>query len=122
MTFVGRVDNVEDYLRAADVFAFPSLFEAMPLSVLEAAACGLPCVASGVGGILDVLDGGSGLLVPPGDADRLADALETLLADAGSRAALGAAARARVVSRFDLDASVERYRALFAELVLQPRG
>lgn len=116
VTFAGRVDNVEDYLRAADVFAFPSYFEAMPLSVLEAASCGLACVASSVGGILDVLDARSGLLVPPGDIGRLAAALEALLADAGLRATLGAAARARVLSRFDLEASVDRYRALFSEL------
>ena len=45
MTFTGRVDNVEDYLRAADVFVFPSVFEALGLSLIEAAACGLPASA-----------------------------------------------------------------------------
>jgi glycosyltransferase involved in cell wall biosynthesis len=114
VTFAGRVGNVEDHLRAADVFAFPSFFEAMPLSVLEAAACGLACVASAIGGILDVIeDGRSGLLLPPGDSRRLAGALETLLGDAGRRRSLGAAARERILAIFDLDRSIEGYRRLF---------
>ncbi|MFI5183367.1 MAG: glycosyltransferase family 4 protein [Vicinamibacteria bacterium] len=117
VSFTGRVGNVEDYLRAADVFAFPSLFEAMPLSVIEAAACGLACVASRVGGIPDVLeDGSSGRLVPPGDTEGLEAALDGLLRNADERVSLGAAARAAVLERFDFDASVEGYRALFTEV------
>ncbi len=117
VTFSGRVDNVEDWLRAADAFAFPSFFEAMPLSVLEAAACGLPCVASAVGGILDVLeDGASGWLVAPGDRLALCEGMRQAL-DPGTGKARGAAARERVVERFDFDANAERYRALFLELL-----
>ncbi len=116
VTFTGRVENVEEWLRAADVFAFPSFFEAMPLSVIEAAACGLPCVASAVGGIVDVLeDGVSGWLVAPGDRAALADGLRAALA-AGVGAARGADARRRVLEHFDFDANAERYRALFLEL------
>jgi glycosyltransferase involved in cell wall biosynthesis len=123
VTFTGRVDNVEDYLRAADVFAFPSFFEAMPLSVLEAAACGLACVASAVGGIVDVIDDGrSGVLLAPGDTESLAKALASLLEDAERRKALGAAARERVVTLFDFDATVERYGVLFDDLVAGRRA
>lgn len=117
--FAGRVDNVEDWLRAADAFAFPSFFEAMPLSVIEAAACGLPCVASAVGGILDVIeDGVSGWLVPPGERGPLADGLRAVLDPrAGER---GRAARQRVAERFDFDRNAERYRELFLELAARP--
>jgi glycosyltransferase involved in cell wall biosynthesis len=123
VTFTGRVDNVEDYLRAADIFAFPSLFEAMPLSVLEAAACGLACVASRVGGIPEVLESGtSGTLVSPGDATALVAALDNLLTDPDARRSLGAAARAAVLERFDFDASVQRYRALLSEIARRRPG
>jgi glycosyltransferase involved in cell wall biosynthesis len=117
VTFTGRVDTVEDCLSASDVFAFPSEFEALGLSLIEAAACGLPCVGTRTGGIVDVIeDGRTGLLVPPADVDALAAALEALLGDPDRRAALGAGARERVVERFDVERSVDRYHALFQEL------
>jgi glycosyltransferase involved in cell wall biosynthesis len=117
VVFTGAVDDVAPWLRAADAFAFPSEFEALGLSLLEAAACGLGCVASRTGGIVDVVeDGANGLLSTPGDADALASAIERLLSDATLRADLGAAARRTVLARFDEADSVERYRTLFAEL------
>jgi glycosyltransferase involved in cell wall biosynthesis len=117
VTFAGRRDDVEECLRAADVFVFPSLNEALGISLVEAAACGLPAVASRTGGIVDVVrDGNTGLLVDPGDAPGLAAAMRRLLGDASQRQALGAAARERAVARFDFDASVAQYRALFAEV------
>jgi glycosyltransferase involved in cell wall biosynthesis len=113
VTFTGRVDNVQEYLQAADVFAFPSLFEALGLSLVEAAACGLPCVGSRTGGIVDVIEHGrSGFLCAPGDAEALAAALETLLADAAQREAFGRRGLAIARTRFDLEDSVARYRAL----------
>jgi glycosyltransferase involved in cell wall biosynthesis len=113
-TFAGRVDNVEDYLRASDVFAFASEFEGLGISLVEAAACGLPAVGSRTGGIVDVIeDGASGVLFPPRDARALREALERLMGDAGLRARLGARGRAIARGRFDLDDSVLRYRALF---------
>jgi glycosyltransferase involved in cell wall biosynthesis len=116
VTFTGRVDGVEEYLRAADVFAFPSVFEALGLSLIEAAACGLPSVGSRTGGIVDVIDdGGSGWLVPPGDVAALAERLAQLARDAEARRAMGGAARRIAVDRFDAADAVARYRALFAE-------
>jgi len=117
VTFTGRVDAVEDCLGASDVFAFPSEFEALGLSLIEAASCGLPCVGTRTGGIVDVIeDGRTGVLVPPADVDALAAALEALLADPDRRAALGARGRERVRERFDVERSVDRYHALFEEL------
>jgi glycosyltransferase involved in cell wall biosynthesis len=117
VTFAGRVDDVEDWLAASDVFAFPSEFEALGLSLIEAAACGLPCVGTRTGGIVDVIeDGRTGVLVPPGDVDALAAALEALVADPERRAALGSRGRERACERFDVERSVDRYHALFHEL------
>jgi glycosyltransferase involved in cell wall biosynthesis len=117
VTFAGRVDAVEDWLGASDLFAFPSEFEALGLSLVEAAACGLACVGSRTGGIVDVIDDGrSGLLVRPGDVDALAAALGALVSDPDRRAAQGAAGRAIVEARFDAELSFDRYRALFTDL------
>ncbi len=117
VTFTGRVDDVADWLRASDIFAFPSEFEAMPLSVLEAAACGLPAATTRVGGIPDVITHErEGLLSQPSDVAGLLAHLQRLAGDAALRARLGDAARARAVREFDFDATVERYRALFHEL------
>ncbi len=117
LVFAGRSDRVEDYLRASDLFVFPSLFEALGIALVEAAACGLPAVASRTGGIVDVVeDGRSGLLVPPGDARALAEALARLAGDRYRRAALGAAAREGAVARFDERDVLEGSRALFREV------
>ncbi|HEY7509878.1 MAG TPA: glycosyltransferase family 4 protein [Vicinamibacteria bacterium] len=117
VTFTGRLDDVSEPLRAADVFAFPSVFEALGISLLEAAACGLPSVASRTGGIVDVLgDGRGGVLVAPGDTAALADALRALLRDPARRRALGEGARLVACERFDARDSLARYRFLFHEL------
>jgi glycosyltransferase involved in cell wall biosynthesis len=115
--FAGRSERVEDYLRAADLFVFPSVFEALGIALVEAAACGLPAVASRTGGIVDVVeDGGSGLLAVPGDARELAQALAALARDAPRRAAMGARARAVAVDRFDERDVLQGYQALFREV------
>jgi glycosyltransferase involved in cell wall biosynthesis len=113
----GRVENVDDYLRASDIFAFPSVFEGLGLSLIEAQACGLACIASKTGGIVDVIeDGRTGLLVNPGQANDLAAAIGALLSDEDRRAMLGAAARRCALERFDVQDSLDRYRALFREV------
>ena len=117
VTFAGRVDAVEDWLRASDVFAFPSMFEALGIALVEAAACGLPAVASRTGGIVDVVeDGRSGVLVPPGDVAALSAALHRLVTDPDLGRRMGAAARDVARARFDERDAVDRYRALFHEV------
>jgi glycosyltransferase involved in cell wall biosynthesis len=117
VVFTGRLDRVEDALRAADLFVFPSVFEALGISLVEAAGCSLPAVASRTGGIVDVVeDGRSGILVRPGDGKDLGDALLVLAADPGRRASMGREARAVVLSRFDERDGLDRYRALFREV------
>ena len=117
VTFAGRVDAVEDWLRASDVFAFPSIFEALGIALVEAAACGLPAVASRTGGIVDVVeDGRSGVLVPTGDIAALWTALHRLVEQPDLAREMGVAARAVALARFDERDAVSRYRALFREV------
>ena len=117
MTFTGRVDDVAERLRASDLFVFPSEFEALGISLVEAAACGLPAIGARTGGIVDVIEeGASGLLVPPRDAAALASALRALVADPERRREMGRRAREVARDRFDLEDSVSRYVALFREL------
>ncbi len=112
--FRGLIADVAPYLRACDIFVFPSVGEGMPNALLEAMASGLPCVASAIGGCMDVItDGQTGLLIPPGDAAALQSALEQLVQSPEMRKRLGAAAHDSVASRFGLERMVERYEALF---------
>jgi glycosyltransferase involved in cell wall biosynthesis len=108
--FVGWVDDVHllDYYAAADVFALPSSSEAQGIVALEAMACGLPVVASAVGGLLDTIDDGrTGFLVPPGEVPALADRLLGLLRDDSQRQAIATAARQAVEREFSWEKAVE---------------
>jgi len=110
----GARADIAAILHTFSVFALPSLAEGTPVSMLEAMACGLPVVASRVGGIPEVVDEGvQGLLVPVGDVAALTDALARYTQDAGLRAAHGGAGRARVEERFSLRAMVAAYGELY---------
>jgi glycosyltransferase involved in cell wall biosynthesis len=100
--YMGFTRDVAAVWRRADIFVLPARSrEGMPRALLEAAASGRPSIVSDVPGCRHfVRDGVEGLLVPPGDAYALADALERLATDAGLRARLGAAARAKVLAGF----------------------
>jgi glycosyltransferase involved in cell wall biosynthesis len=102
---------------SADVFCLPSWWEAMPLSILEAMAAGLPVVASDVGDVgRAVHDGETGYVVPARSPELLAAALEKLLTDADLRERMGSAGRARVADMFSVDVTAEQVSALYAEL------
>jgi glycosyltransferase involved in cell wall biosynthesis len=108
-------------LPAFDVFVSPSLFEGMPVSLLEAMATGLPPVATRVGGVPEVAtDGVDALLVPPRDEAALAAALISLLTDPARRRALGAAARA-TAERFTLAETVRRTEDVYGEALAAGR-
>jgi glycosyltransferase involved in cell wall biosynthesis len=103
VTLTGTREDVPALLAQADVFALSSRSEGAPLSILEAMAAGLPVVSSRVGGVPElVVDGETGLLVPPGDPEALAVALGRLVADPGLRRRLGAAGRERARRCFDV--------------------
>lgn len=102
---------------AAEIFCLPSWWEAMPLSVLEAMASGLPVVATDVGDVKRAVESGeTGFVVPPRSPEHLADALEVLLVDAAQRRKMGAAGRARVVEHFSADVTARAIADLYAEL------
>jgi glycosyltransferase involved in cell wall biosynthesis len=111
LRFAGVTHDVPSYLRAADVFVLPSRREGLPVALLEAMACGLPCIASRLKGSTEAVieHGVNGLLVPPGDVDALAAALAGLLADPAARARLGAAARATITARYSSEHVAERW-------------
>ena len=112
-----KVNDIEDYLQIADVGLFTSETESFCLSILEAMCFGCPSVSTRVGGIPELVeDGESGLLVPSGDVDALAGALEALIHDETRRRALGRAAQARARERFAAGIIVPRYEALYRRL------
>jgi glycosyltransferase involved in cell wall biosynthesis len=99
---LGYTDTPEKFLAAADLFCLPSYREGFGSVVIEAAAMGVPTVATRVVGLVDsVVDDETGLLIPPKDADALADALSCLLADSKLRKKLGMAAQLRACALFD---------------------
>lgn len=116
---LGRVDDMPTFLCGLDVFALTSDSEAHPNALLEAMACGLPCVATGVGGVTEALDNGqAGVLVPPGDRDALVRALAELFDQPQRRHALAHAARDRACLQFSLERMLDAYRKLYEN----PRG
>lgn len=105
------------WLRSADIFVLPSYAEGVPISMLEAAAAGLPLVVTPVGGIPSVLsDGEHALFVQPGDHDALASAINRLIEAPALRARLGAAARGHVLERFGIENTARKYLDLYREL------
>ena len=99
--FLGFQSDVQLVLDSLDVFALPSLCEALPYALLEAMATELPVVGSAVGGVPEVIvPGMTGFVVQPKDSDRLAASLHTLLKDAELRVRMGIAGRERVVRNF----------------------
>ena len=93
---LGFRTDIPELLAGCDLFVLPSLFEGLPLSILEAMAAGKAVVATAIGGNDEaVVDGVTGLLVPPADPEALADALRTLLREPERRRRLGEAGRRR---------------------------
>ncbi len=120
--FTGAVNNVEDWLRAADIFAFPTHDEAFGLSLVEAMACGLAVISTRVGGLADIVrDGENALVVPPASPARLAEALRSLLGDSGYRDRLGSAAREHARTHHDVDVVCDAYGNLLADLAAERR-
>ena len=108
----------ETILPALDVFVLPSWIEGMPITVLEAMAHGKPVVATAVGGTAEVVvDGETGLLVPPRDPGRLAAAIDRLLSDPELARRLGEAGRARVAERFSAETMAGRVLEIYDEVV-----
>ena len=111
-------DRMPPIYRSADIVLSTPWYEPFGITPVEAAACARPVVGAAVGGLLDtVVDGETGLLVPPRDAKAVADAVETLLDDTARATALGAAARPRAVERYDWRRVAQQTEEALAGLV-----
>jgi len=112
--FTGYVENVADYLQACDYFLFPSESEGMPNALLEAASCGLPLVATRIGGNTDIINEEHlGYLIPVGDEEALLRGVQTLLQDSEKADAMSCAMRDRIEGVFALKAMLSGYVELF---------
>lgn len=110
------------YLQSLDLFVLPSAWEAMPLSIMEALACGVPQVATDVGGTREAVDDATGRVVPPRSPTALAEAIVALLADEPARAEMGRASRRRYQERaFNIPRMVADTARLY-EAVLEEAG
>ncbi|HEU5012552.1 MAG TPA: glycosyltransferase family 4 protein [Roseiflexaceae bacterium] len=121
VVFAGGSDDVAPFLRAADAFVLPSYAEGLPVALLEAMACGLPCVGTAIDGTRNVIeDGVSGRLVPAGDAAALGRGLVEALASSAAQE-WGLHARQKVSRDYSLDAVADAYIAMYTTL-LQPQA
>ena len=120
--FLGTRSDVPRLLRVADAFILPSLWEGLPMALLEAMAAGLPVIATSVSGTRQVVeDGRTGILVSPGDSAALASAMGRLAGDPRLRARLGGAGRDHVRAEFSVDRQAERYLDLYRACLRRER-
>jgi glycosyltransferase involved in cell wall biosynthesis len=121
--FVGEQADPLAWYQAADMFVLPSRWEGMSNALLEAMACGLPVIATAVGGSLDVVDHGhTGLLVTPDSPVELAEAIRRLMTDEAESAALAAAGRALVQNHFAAPVAAKRYAQRYTRLARRARA
>ena len=114
---LGHVSDMPDLYRQVDIVALPSYREGLPTGLVEAGACGLPVVATDVPGCRDVVENGqTGLLVPPQNAEALADALNALAQQPQLRSTLGQAARARVLQLFEKALIIRQTLTLYSTM------
>ncbi|WP_432075031.1 GT4 family glycosyltransferase PelF [Streptomyces wuyuanensis] len=115
VTFEGRVDDIRDAYAAGNVVMLSSISEGFPFTLIEAMSCGRATVSTDVGGVREAV-GDAGLVVPPRDPGAMAAAALELLADPPRRAAMGEAARLRVIDQFTLRQTIDTFRAVYLEL------
>ncbi|MFC4671633.1 glycosyltransferase family 4 protein [Seohaeicola nanhaiensis] len=109
-------DGVANAMSKADVLVVPSLSEGLPVVIMEAMASGLPVIASDIDGIPELVrDAETGFLVPPGDSQKLAQALVRLLANPDLARSMGARGRMNVKERYDAERSAHALRRIFAQ-------
>lgn len=121
VTFAGQQDNIPAQLQHSDIAVLPSRWEGMPNAVLEAMACGLPCVATRISGSEDMIQHSvNGLLVETDDSQGMAQALEMLLSDLALARSYGRHARATIEQRYSLEHITDTYVKLYHKMVKQP--
>jgi glycosyltransferase involved in cell wall biosynthesis len=118
--FVGHRNDVPEIMRALDMLVLPSKFEGLPNVALEAMMAGKPVVGTRIAGTDEVVvDGETGILVPPQQPLELARAIRSILADPALGKRMGAAGRDRVLSHFSIEGMIAKYERLYDE-ILQP--
>lgn len=116
--FLGKQNQVQNLLNSADVMLLPSDLESFGLAALEAMACGVPVVASRVGGVPEVIsDGVEGYLAAPRDVKTMASRALDILTDADRRESMGRAARDRALNRFCSDKIIPLYERLYERVL-----
>jgi glycosyltransferase involved in cell wall biosynthesis len=111
--FEGFQEDVRPYLQAGSAFILTSYQEGLPLLVLEAMACGLPCIVTNVGGCAEaVKDQVVGLVIPPASVEAAADAILFLVTHPHERARMAQASRSRVCEEFDIEAKMAEIKRL----------
>jgi glycosyltransferase involved in cell wall biosynthesis len=116
VSFVGRQSNIPDWLAVADFTVLPSFYEGLPLAAIESLAAGRPVVATAVDGTIEVvIDGKTGLTVPPGDPAALATAISRMLAVPELVRSLGRAGRQFVLEHFSRERQVQQTEALYLD-------
>lgn len=116
--FVGHTDRPEDFMAAADAFCLPSYREGFGMVVVEAAAAGIPAIASRIYGITDAVEEGvTGLLHRPGDVEEIAQAMAALADDERCRTGMGAAARERALRLFSRRAITDAWLRFYGQLL-----
>jgi len=121
--FVGRQANLEDWFAVCDFTVLPSFYEGLPLVAVESLAAGRPMVATSVDGTPEVIiNGKTGLTVPPGDPTLLADAVCRMLRDPGMRKSMGLAGRSWVLERFTQEKQIERTQEWYLQSLNSIRG
>jgi glycosyltransferase involved in cell wall biosynthesis len=122
VVWAGLRNDVADLVSATDIYCQPSRGEGLGLGVMEAMASGLPVVASRVGGLCEsVVDGQTGLLVPPESPEALAAALAGLLRDGTKRRQMGEAGRLHVQQNFVLEENTRRLVDMYERMWRQVR-
>jgi len=120
--FLGVRSDVANILAQSDIFVLSSFWEGLPLSAIEAMASACAIVLTDVGGNRELIEHKkSGMIVPPGDSDLLAEAIINLLTQDDFRLSLGRAARARAIEKFDVSLIVKRYEELYKKVWSESR-
>ena len=119
--FVGKQENVNELLPLADLMLMPSEMESFGLAALEAMACCVPCIATRVGGVPELIDdGANGMLFPVGDVERMAAAAIALLQDPARLESMATAARATAQQHFCASRIIPRYEAFYERILARP--
>lgn len=121
--FMGAREDVSDLVTAADIFVLPSLWEGLPLALLEAMAAAKPIVATDVGGTSEtIIAGNTGVVIPPGDGQMLVEGISQLLSNPREARAMGRAARRKIEESFGIEKSAAEHLALYRRLLKRETG